>query len=391
MNVLTNDTYTTNGQQTRAVMKEIRDSLTNAQRLDGQETRQVLREIRDVIAKGQPGGTVYGFHIDSTESDPSAAVTYLADAAGMTPARMDFTSGRFLWGSWENAFFLPRPCMLKSNGRVDYYLDENDYTKKSGSSESSDISNTAYGGNAMMEWGRDGKKIWYKIVPDTADTTSASVYIADYRVDEGYRAWSFVNSRGSYTEHFYTPIYNGWLDSGGKLRSLSGQSASDLLKGKTVSQEVAAAELNNLGADKLWYTEVYADVTLVNLLLILMAKTLNTQGAYGNGKTADTIGTGTMDTKGMFWGSSSDGYGVKVFGMENWWGNIWRRYAGHMTVDRVHMTKLTRGRQDGSSADDYNATAEGYLTGAAMNSDGGFAKTMTFDENGRRRLCSLLV
>ena len=33
---------------------------------------------------------LYGFHIDSNESDPSEAVTYLEDAVGMKPAFMDY-------------------------------------------------------------------------------------------------------------------------------------------------------------------------------------------------------------------------------------------------------------------------------------------------------------
>ena len=59
---------------------------------------------------------VYGFHIDSSVQDPSDAVTYLADAEGLTPAYMDYTNDKFEWGSWKDAFFMPRPCMLNSDG-----------------------------------------------------------------------------------------------------------------------------------------------------------------------------------------------------------------------------------------------------------------------------------
>lgn len=309
---------------------------------------------------------IYGYHIDSGESDPSAAVTYLEDAVGASPAYMDFANDYFVWGSWRDAFFLPRPCMLKYDGTVDYYLDPNDYTKKADGS-ASDVADDTYGGNAMMEWGQGGKKIWYKIVPDAGDDTSASVYIADYRVDADYRCWSFINNQGHMVDHFYTPIYNGSIDSGGRLRSISGKPYSALCQNKTVDQEVAAAELNNPGTDKLWYTEVMADVTLINLLLILMGKSLNTQAVFGNGvqgqeaAASSMIGTGTMDSKGLFWGASDDTHGVKVLGMENWFGNLWRRYAGHILDRYTHKVKLTRGTQDGSTASDYNTTGSGYL------------------------------
>lgn len=92
-------------------------------------------------------GKIYGWHVNPDISDSSNAVTYLEDAIGMTPASMGSTT--FNYGSWENAFFMPKPCMLKSNGKVDYYLDPNDYTKKLNGT-ASDISNPNYDGNAMM-------------------------------------------------------------------------------------------------------------------------------------------------------------------------------------------------------------------------------------------------
>ena len=336
-------------------------------------------------------GVVYGFHIDSSESDPSACVTYLCDAVGKTPAAMNYTTGVFDYGGWRNAFFMPRPCMLKYDGTVGAYLDSNDYSKNVDGTPSS-VADDTYGGNAMMEWGRDGKKIWYKIVPDADDNTSASVYIADYQADSDYRAWSFINNQGVLVDHFYTPIYNGSIDSGGKLRSISGKAYTALCQSKTAAEEVAAAELNNPSTDKLWYTEVYADIILVDLLLILMGKSLNSQKIFGAGlinqanSASSMLATGTMDDKGLFWGPNGDAYGVKVFGMENWWGNQWRRYAGHVIVDYVQKYKMTRGTQDGSSASDYVYTSTaadyaGYLTGATGPSTSNYIKTMQFDAN----------
>ena len=184
-----------------------------------------LRDIRNVLSTGK-AGIIYGFHINSGESDPAAAVTYIEDAVGMTPAKMDYANSKFSYGSWGNAFFMPRPCMLKYDGTVDYYLDPNDYSKKADGVTASDVADTTYGGNAMMEWGQNGKKIWYKIVPDTGDDTSASVYIADYQVDADFHAWSFINSEGNLADHFYTPCYFGTIVNDGTndvLRSLSGR------------------------------------------------------------------------------------------------------------------------------------------------------------------------
>lgn len=364
MNVLTNDVY----------------------RAEESLTRQSLREIRDILG-GRATGTVYGFHIDSSESDPSACVTYLADAVGATPAYMDYINDKFVWGSWKDAFFMPKPCMLKYDGTVDYYLDPTDYAKKADGT-ASDVADNSYDGNAMMEWGRAGKKIWYKIVPDDGNNTSASIYIADYQVDENFHAWSFINNQGVLVEHFYSPVYNGSIDSNGRLRSLSGMPYSSLCQNKTAAQEIAAAELNSPAEKDIWYTEVYADVTLINLLLILMGKSLDCQSVFGDGRinqssaASNMLGTGTMDAKGLFWGSNTNSYGVKVFGMENWWGNQWRRYAGHMLVDYVHKYKMTKGRQDGSTADDYNITGTGYIAGATAPASSDYVTAMEFDSNG---------
>ena len=95
----------------------------------GQNIADALYEIKNVLLNNG-GSTVYGFHVNSNESDPSACVTYLRDAVGMTPAKMDFTNGKFDWGSWRDAFFIPRPCMLRSDGTVAYYLNENNYALK---------------------------------------------------------------------------------------------------------------------------------------------------------------------------------------------------------------------------------------------------------------------
>ena len=334
------------------------------------------RQIADAIANSKTG-VVYGFHINGSESDPASKVTYLRDAIGATPAAMNFTAGTFSYGSWADAFFLPRPCMLKSNGKVDYYLNPNDYTKKADGT-ASDIADTTYDGNAMMEWGRDGKKIWMKIVPDI-DHNGASVYIADHQADADFHDWPFHNSAGQSMDHFYTAIYNGSIVSN-KMRSMSGQTVS---KSKTANQEIAAAQLNNsVAANLMWNTELNCDITLINMLLILMGKSTNVQAVFGEGLHTggnetinDGFTTGVHNAKGLFFGTNSGaisqgsyGNAVKVFGMENYWGFQWRRYQGHVMVDGAQKVKNTYGTEDGSTSNSY--TVEGAPTGAGYKNTG---------------------
>lgn len=332
--------------------------------------------------------TLYGFHITDNEADPESKITYIPGCANenFVPAKMNYTTGEFEPGSWtgHNAWFMPRPCMLKSDGTVDYYLDPDDYTKKEDGTPS-DIASTSYDGNAMVEWGQGGKKIWIKVVPGE-NTYEGDVYICDKQLDEDFHAWSFYNNQGVLVEHFYTPIYNGAVISG-KLRSISGQTP---LASATAQQEIDYAKANNPGTDVLWYTETYSDRFTINALLLLMARTTDTQTAYGNGNIyynndtgSSIIKSGTMNGKGMFWGSNSTTahIGVKVFGMENWWGNQWRRIAGYINDKGTQKIKMTYGTQDGSTAQGYNITGNGYITVANSTPDGtsgGYTSKMIF-------------
>ena len=364
--------------------------VTKALMLDatGNAIKDAILQVASSI--NSESGVVYGFHVNGTESDPKSAVTYLKDAVGMTPAAMNYTTGKFDYGSWENAFFMPRPCMLKFDGTVDYYLDPDDYTKKIDGT-ASDIANSAYAGNAMMEWGQNGKKIWMKIVPDS-NAKSGSVYISDHRVDSEYHDWAFHNCNGVSADHFYTPIYNGSvIDS--KMRSLSGQQVSKTLSG---TAEMTAAKANNLGTDELWNIECYADRTLINMLLVLMSKSLNTQTAFGEGLHTsgseainDAFRTGVHNTKGLFYGTNSGAAAtytnaVKVFGMENYWGFQWRRHNGLIKVNADVRVKMTYGTEDGSTATGYNTDGTGYKSTGVEPSgtSGGYISESKFTADG---------
>lgn len=327
--------------------------------------------------KASNGGIVYGFHVDSMNTNPNNAVTYLKHAVGMTPSYMNYSTQEWNWGSWKDAFFMPRPCMLKYDGTVDYYLNEDNYGLKEDGT-ASDVANLAYGGNAMMEWGKQGQRIYYKIVNDASEN-GYSCYIADYQADEDYKCYSFINNEGDLVDHFYTPIYDGSLDEEGRLRSISG--VSDILSGTSGLTEIEAARKNNPAGKNLWYTENLADSVLINMLLVLITKSLDSQSKVGFGNVSggsdanhSFIEPGSMDDKGLFWGKNASGgastanhFGVKVFGMENWWGNTWRRMAGLMVDKNSNIYyKLTWGKQDGSKIEGYPTTAPSGMIAAGL-------------------------
>lgn len=337
-------------------------------------------------------GVKFAFHYSENDSDPDS-VTYPAGYDNSNwdgaPAHMDFANNRFEYGAWDpdgaNAskleWLFPKPCMLAYDGTASYYLDKNDYTKKSNGT-ASDVANTSFGGNAMMEWGQDGKKIYWKIVPDS-DGKGFTFCVANHEADADYHCWNHYDCDNNIKDHFYTPIYFGSLVSS-KLRSLSGQSNS---LNTTVQNEINYAKANNPDANVHWYTEVYADWLLTDLLTVLITKSLNSQSKVGTGRTASgntsAINTGTMNDKGLFWGANNGTNGVKAWGMENPWGNCWRRIAGMILSSHTIKTKLTYGTADETSVSAYNLDGTGYTSlGSVSGTSGGYVSHMNISTKG---------
>ena len=330
---------------------------------------------------------VYGFHIDSNNSLPSGSVTYIGDAVGMTPAYMDYTNDVFNYGSWGDIWFVKdcKPCILNQNGTVSAYLNKNDYSKDIYGVDV-EIGGNLVGANVMIEF----PKIWYKVEPDTSNESSASVYISPVKVDEGYKDYAYIDYQGNHKEHFYMPAFNGSIVDG-VMRSISGTQVSKTLTGQ---QEIDACVANGNG----WYTEDAGEIMLINFLLILMGKSTDTRSVYGEGlyyggteTINDGFRTGVHNTKGMFYGTNSGtidsgSYGntVKVFGMENYWGFQWRRYAGDMLINGVRKIKLGYGMEDGSTAQSFNSTGDGYVDIGATPSgtSGGYISVMKFGFDG---------
>lgn len=305
--------------------------------------------------------SVYGFKIEKANSNPSSRVTPIAGCRNedFLSAYMDYSTNTFNYGSWEDAFFMPKPCMLKSDGTVDYYLDVNDYTKKEDGVTASEVANTSYDGNAMMEF----PKVY---VHAYEDTNYEYYEISDTKISNDFKCYAHLDQNGNEIPYCYMPIYNGSLISN-KIRSLSGQA---IMKTQTGSNEITYATANG----NLWYTELLVDRLLINNLLVLMGMSTDTQAVFGQGLTTsgtettnNSFRTGVHNDKGLFYGTNSGAAStytnaVKVFGMENWWGLQWRRIGGYINASGTQKIKLTYGTADGSTVTGYNQNGNGYIT-----------------------------
>lgn len=316
---------------------------------------------------------VFAYHYSETDSDPASGDYPTGyDNTGWTPLAMDLSStGAPTYNSWDPEgtnkdilkWFYPKSCMVKYDGTVDYYLDEDDETKKADGT-ASDVASSAYGGNAMIEWGQDGKRIYWKIVPDSGnDGWTFKISNAEVL---GLKPWNHYDINGKPNRHWYEAKYFGSSD-GTRLRSISGGSNYVNNAGTT---EISLAEANNLTTNKLWTTGTFVDYMFFALAASMITKNLNCQAALGAGRSASgntsAIGQGTMNGKGRFYGKSNGTEGVKVFGVENPYGNLWRRIRGLININGSYRIKMTYDQTDGSTTDGYNTDGSGYINAGSI-------------------------
>lgn len=280
-------------------------------------------------------------------------VQYLKGTDNMlySPAKMNFTQDVFEYGSWKDAPFMPKPCMLRQDGSVDYYLNPDDYTKKEDGT-ASDVTNTSYTGNAMMQWPciykyqyKEGNRIVF--------------LYSNKKLNDNFECYSCKKADGSYASVFYTPCYEGTVIDN-VMRSLS--TGGKPKASTTSAQEMTYARANGDG----WDVTCQADEDLIWGLAIMMFKNLNLQVALGYGATGSssalTVNTGVCNQKGLFYGTSSaSSSGIKLFGMEQWYAHRWRRPNGLLLINGIYHVKMTKGVQDGSTSEDYNDIGSGYI------------------------------
>lgn len=330
-------------QQNLDIKNDIKDALSIQQSMDGVTFDDYADIIRGALVKR------WGFKIALADSNPATSVTYLHDAVGKTPVSFAWDGvtgkGSFSWGDWKpffDAFF--RPVMLKSNGDVDYELHHDDQTKKLDGVTASDIANTAYDGNAMVEC----RRIWSKV---SADASYIYVEFSNIKYDEDYQAAAFTNAAGTIQPAAYYSMFEG-SNVSSKLRSLATGAA---MASQTGTVEIDYADNNGAG----WYITYYSLHNLFALLHVLLGKSLDSQTVFGRGNESGGayIAPGAMVAEGPFAGYSATNStkAVKSFYIEHFWGNYWKRCAGLLyrrdaDANRVYV-KLSP---------PYNDTAVGY-------------------------------
>lgn len=161
----------------------------------------------------------YGMIIHQNTANPAQNVEYIGINKDFTPMIMG-QDGAVSYGSWSSMPTIVKnvPAMVKTNGTVDYYLNPDDYTKKMQGGDS-DVSNTAYDGNALSWF----EPIWVRI---KAIGDDLEVRFAYSKLDDDYIEVCPAGC-GVWLPMFYGSVVNG------KMRSIAGTNVCGNTTGNT--------------------------------------------------------------------------------------------------------------------------------------------------------------
>lgn len=262
--------------------------------------------------------------IDLNNSNPASNVTYHDDAVGMS-AKSE---------AWDE-FFGHYPVLFK-NGHEVGKLKKTDFTKFENGGSADITSGSA--GDVMIAFPRRGIKI----------STSGNIITVSMTDDPDNPSFKYyAHTRGSHRkDKFYLGAYKGYYD-GSKLRSLSG-------KTPTASQNIRTfrgyARNNGSGYDQ----SAFHQLTFRQVMYLLKYKHLNSQVALGRGyvdENSSGTSTGGTNTRGMDFGETTGKLQMKLFGLEDFWGNYYE------WVDGIYSDSV---RNILVGTDNFNDTGSGY-------------------------------
>ena len=311
----------------------------------------------------------YQLRIDETNSNPLTSCVYLEDAIGMQEGSSD----------WDDLpiFNDIRPCVF-NNGEVNYYLQKNNFTLKEDGTPSI---LTGEDGDVMIEFRKFGYKIsregQYLYIDLTNDDNA-----------EGYCYNAFSRLTEGDLDRFYQGAFKGWIDSNGNLRSVAGKQPANT---KNIGVFRTAAQKRNTvsGVANTYHYQqaTYAHLVALQCLYLMKYGTTDGQTALGAGITgasksyytgyniqadAETIPDDVIDnTKstfalGMDYGSTNKKEHVKLFGIEDFWGNIWEWVDGFTTnANRDIITSW-----NSFSGEPTTITTNTFVTGLTANGSG---------------------
>lgn len=267
--------------------------------------------------------------IDKTDRNPETCITYADDAIGMTPGSDE----------WDE-FFGHYPCLFKDGKEVGK-LNPNDFTKFEDGSSADITSGSA--GDVMIAF----PKLGYKI---TSTDSTLTVSMTDNPSAEGF--CYLAHTRGTTVkDKFYLGAYKGYVSSS-KLRSLSGKTPT---VNQTISTFRTQAQSNGSGYDQ----SAFNQLVFRQCMYLLKYKNLDSQTAVGRGyikSNSSAVSTGGTNAKGMDFGETTGTLQMKLFGLEDFWGNVWEFIDGIYSDSSRNILTAT---------ENFNDTGSGYTNRGA--------------------------
>ncbi len=339
--------------------------------------RSGLRKAIKITEKGDlfTDSYVFGFDIDLDNPDPEDRVIYPADVDNYLYERPADKSYLNDWDILPGEKFMPRPCYLNYDGKVDGYMDDAPSTKitelvdngreytlnvdglsawgyghvyKPSDSYDYDIYNLNYPGNIMVEWPKIYIKRWEE----------DGIYhfrCSDIKQDDDYECYCNYNEKGVEIDHFYTGVYKA-VTSSGKYRSISLEYLPDpSADNPHHSVEEPLAEANGPG----WGIMHVSEYLLIQDLLVMMGKTTNLESVFGYNEYKDcTENIEYFDSSlacvfGLH--SYKDPDPQRVAGL--WWEDLGKGKSKFLMVNRAPTAKPSI-----DSLDVFTTIASGYIS-----------------------------
>lgn len=302
---------------------------------------------------------IYTIKIDQSNSNPLTCCTYADDAIGMTKGS----------DAWDTIFGY-KPCIMK-NGVVQGYLNPNDFTKYEDGT-TAPITDTNY--DVMIEFPRMGLDI-------STSGTFITIKLTDAKDDSNFQY--LAHRRGNVQKnYFYLGAYiaSGSLNVNNidvlEIRSTSG--CIPLVEGM-LTNLIDGAHDHGSGYEIMgFYQWAY-----IQALYVMKYGNLNSQATLGkgyvNGDSAQV--TGATNRSGLCYGNlNSDTDRVKLFGLEDAWGNVYQRICGLysdasrnlLTTTDNFSTNISASAWEYSIGSGVTSNISGYMTESQGSNNGGF-------------------
>lgn len=269
--------------------------------------------------------------IDLSESDPSACITYADDAEGMTAGSDD----------WDT-FFGHYPCLLK-NGKELGALNPDDFTMYETGEVVGELDADT---DVMIAFPRHGLKI-------TTDGNKITVSMTDDPDNADFEYYAHHRGTSTKKDVFYLGAYKAYVSSD-YMYSIPDVTPTT---GNTLSAYREYAHNRGDGYEQSgFYQLLYRQC-----MYILKYKNLDSQETIGEGYTSGSAlkNTGATAQSGMDHGTDNANTQMKLFGIEDFWGNCSERIDGLATDSSLNILTNTTNFQDDGKGTGYYTVASG--------------------------------